>query len=1023
MEVAIGPFHHEFQRRNSNQSLQEVIQRCITKRYYREFIPKQKCTHTAQGAWRKHAFFAILAAMTSTRTLPISFSRWLKQLRSQHDLTQEALAELVACSVQTIRFFETGKRRPAVEMAERLADVLQVPAEERAAFVRQARAALAAEPTTASALELASPATPSQPPRHLPVPPSALIGRDAEVNVLRQLLLHDHCRLVTVLGVGGIGKTRLALAAATALTTEFRDGAAFVALASLQAAHQLPGAVADALGLPLQGTRDLQEQVGIHVASRHLLLVLDNLEHLLKDEQGSATRWIMDLLRQAPELHLLVTSRERLRLSGERIFELGGLSLPSDVAPSSASDAVLLFLERAQQAASTFMLDEQNSAAINQICRLMDGMPLAIELAAAWVRILTCHEIVAEIQRSIDFLVLADRDMTPRHRSMRAVFDHSWSLLSAEEQRVLAALSVFRGGCTREAARSVTGAALPLLASLIDKSLVRRVDEAPGQARYELHELTRQYAAQHLAADPAHERTVHERHCNFYAHFVQAQATSLAGAQQMLALTQIDQELDNIRSAWLLAVQEERISALRKMVNGLGEAFYWRSRYQEGRRLLQTAIDQLGRVDTADAAAALVLLRCEVRTWLGCFLTQVGEVTTVDALFTDILAQLTRLTDQGCDARFGQALALHEFAYFHASTTGDYHRAYELQVASVALYRQLGNQHYLVRALARQSRILHFLGHYADAIAVAKEAIAIGQHNGDQLVTVSAVEGLALSLTYLGQFSEAEPYFRTALAAAETTHQPGRTSGVLTNLGVVLTFAGRFEEGQAAWQRALAMSQEVGDRNYAIHSTVLLGFSALHLGAYATACTHAHRGIAQTSEASYVRDAALSRLLLGSAYLAQGDLTAARTTLQQSIALYHTIAHPDELGWAMAVLVYVLRAQGDQTAMQQMAGAALQTVLKAQGFNAVASLLPILALVLFDQGQVALAVDITVALQQNRFVQQSVWFAQVAGDELRRRLATLSTHSQSTAAVPAMADLSSDEQELLQRVARDWGIA
>lgn len=920
--------------------------------------------------------------MTITTPSPAPFGRWLKQLRSQHDLTQEALAEVVACSVQTIRFFETGKRRPGLAMAERLADVLQVPADERDAFIRQARTALASEPSadptpaTAEAVPL---------PRHLPLPPSALIGREAEINVLQHLLLQERCRLVTVLGVGGMGKTRLALATAAALARHFPDGAAFVALAPLQAAHQLPGAVADALGLVLQGAHDTQEQVLHHLATRHLLLVLDNFEHLLNDELGRATHWLLELLRRAPDLYLVVTSRERLRLSGERIFELGGLALPQPASDLAQAEAVRLFVERAQGVDSSFALTAQNADAISRICRLMDGMPLALELAAAWVRMLSCGEIADEIQRSLDFLVLADRDMTPRHRSMRAVFDHSWSLLTVEEQRVLAALAVFRGGCQREAAQAVAGATLPVLAALIDKSLVRRVGETPGLARYELHELTRQYAAQRLAADPVAEESVLARHCEFYARFVKTQELALGGAQQMAAMAQIDQEIDNIRSAWRLAVEQDWLAPLQQMVNGLGEAFYWRSRYHEGVLLWRALVEQLQRQALPSAEATL--LRCSARTWLGCFLTQVGEGATVEDLFRELFADLADLAAAGYDVRACQALAQHELAYFYIGTIGNYAEALALQSDSVALYRQLGNAHGLGRALARQSRILHFLGRYREAIAVAEEAIAVGQRNSDQLVTVGAIEGLALSLTYLGEFAAAEPHFRTALAAAEATHQPGRTAGVLTNLGVVLTFAGRFSEGQATWQRALALGHAVGDRNYIIHSAVLLGFSALHLGDYGAAHTQAEEGIAQSSAFGYVRDAALARILLGSVQLVQGELAAARVTLDDAIALYHTIAHPDELGWAMAVQVYVLRAQGTGVAAQQMATTAIATVLTAQGFNAVASLLPILAHLLLDQGQVEVARQLFVALQPHVFVQQSAWFAQVAMNELAQRLA------------------------------------
>ncbi len=555
--------------------------------------------------------------------------------------------------------------------------------------------------------------------------------------MLRQLLLHDRNRLLTVLGIGGIGKTRLALATANALTTNFADGVVFVALAPLQAAQQLPSVVADALGIPLQGARDTQEQLLAHLSTRQLLLVLDNFEHLLNDDNGRATRWVLDLLARAPGLQLLITSRERLRLSGERIFELGGLALPQNAALPAQADAVMLFLERAQQVDRDFVLNAQNQPAISRICQLMDGIPLAIELAAAWVRILACHEIAEEIQRSIDFLVLADRDMAPRHRSMRAVFDHSWSLLTTEEQRVLAQLSVFRGGCQREAGQVVAQATLPVLASLIDKSLLRRVHKATGPGRYELHELVRQYAEQRLGADPTHQRVVQARHCDFYAHFVEEQGKALAGPQQAVALTHIEQELDNIRSAWLLASQAGLIEPLQKMIDGLAEALFWRSRYHEGLTLLQAAVDHCAAHPQVTLEWQLTL--CHLRAWLASFITQTGGLAEFEAFFPTMFEQLERLEAQGADVRAYQARVLMEYAFFQVFFAVDLQAAEASQAQSIALYEELGDEHHLVTALARQSNIIQFRGRYNDAIEITKRAIEIGERHGDQLTTFGAV--------------------------------------------------------------------------------------------------------------------------------------------------------------------------------------------------------------------------------------------------------------------------------------------
>ncbi len=936
-------------------------------------------------------------------------------MRNQHDLTQEALAELAFCSVQTIRFFESGKRRPALETAERLATILQVPVAQRANFLRQARASVVTDPPVTPRPEEGSSGAEVRPTHRLPLSTTSLIGREAEINVLQQLLLQDSSRLLTVLGVGGIGKTRLALATASALTTHFAAGAVFVALAPLQAAQQLPGAVADALGLVLQGVHDTQEQLLAHLATRHLLLVLDNFEHLLNDDNGSATRWVMELLARAPGLQLLITSRERLRLSGERIFELGGLSLPHDTVLPAQSDAVRLFLERAQQVDRDFVLNAQNQPAITRICQLMDGIPLAIELAAAWVRILSCQEIANEIQRSIDFLVLADRDMAPRHRSMRAVFDHSWSLLTPEEQHVLARLSVFRGGCRREAAQAVAEATLPLLASLIDKSLVRRVQESIGPGRYELHELVRQYAEQRLGDDPAQQRAVQERHCDFYARFVQEQGRALAGSQQAIALTHIEQELDNIRRAWMLAINRGFVHILQKMIDGLAEALYWRSRYHEGLGLLQTAMAQLE--EHPQSAIEWQLALCHLRAWLASFLTQIGGMVEFEDLFSTVFHQLEQLEAQGADVRTYRAQILSEYAFFQVAFSGDLPKAERLQAQSIELYQELGDDHHLVMGMVRQSNIIQFLGRYSEAANIARSAIEIGERHGDQLTTLGAVGQLAHVLTQFGYFQEAEPYFRSALAAAETLRQPGRTALLMLNLGIVLCFDGRFEEAQEIWQRAYTIGTALGDRHTTAHASVLLGFSYLHQGDYAGTSTLAQEGIVKSEEMGYGRGAALGRILLSSTQLAEGDLAGAARSIEQSVVSYRTTAQPDELGWALAIQAYVLRAQGKQDEAQRVAAEAIPWVRKAPSYIAVYSLLPILTLLLFDQEESDLASEMTLALQQSIFVQQSTWYQAVIGAELDRLITALPTQTQALIAAQPATGEPRENDEILRQAA------
>ncbi len=323
-------------------------------------------------------------AMSTVNPYPSTFGQWVKRLRVQRDLTQEMLAELVYCSVQSIRFFESGKRRPALDMAERLANVLAVDADQRESFIRLARTNPPADIET----ETPPPATPDETPV-LPQPPvlsslpataTPLIGRDVESRILQQLLLQEQCRLVTLIGAGGMGKTRLALACAEVLAPRYTHGAGFVALAALDDAQHLSVAVAHALNIPLKGSRAPTEQLLDALASRRLLLVLDNFEQLLA--QVESVQWVKALLERAPGLQLLITSRERLRINGERTFELAGLALAENSGHGETAGALQLFLARAQQISSDFALTDENRVAVAHVCKLVGGMPLAIELAS-----------------------------------------------------------------------------------------------------------------------------------------------------------------------------------------------------------------------------------------------------------------------------------------------------------------------------------------------------------------------------------------------------------------------------------------------------------------------------------------------------------------------------------------------------------------------------------------------------------------------------------------------------------------
>jgi len=437
----------------------------------------------------------------------------------------------------------TGQRNAALALYERcrqvLSDELGVdPEDETTALYATIRDQTEASPRSAPG-SIASA-------HSLPAQTTPFIGRERELATIARLLADPTCRLITIVGPGGIGKTRLAVQAATEHLESFADGVHFVPLAALAAPDLLASTIANGLKLPLHGGGDPQDQLLDHLRTRELLLVLDNVEHLL-----TGAPLITDILRHARNVTLLVTSRERLHLQSEWLLEVGGLALPEleSRAEAERSSAVELFVQSARRVRPDFAPSIANEQDIVRVCRLTEGMPLAIELAAAWTRVLTCAQIAEEIEHSLTFLRTSLRDVPERHRSLGAVFEHSWNLLSLDEQRVLRQLTVFQGGCERDAAEHVAGASLALLAALIDKSLLR----ASSDGRYDLHESIRQYARERLQQAGELEAT-HRRHLDFFLQFAETAELQIKRPEQQIAIDRLVRDHDNLRGAlgWAL---------------------------------------------------------------------------------------------------------------------------------------------------------------------------------------------------------------------------------------------------------------------------------------------------------------------------------------------------------------------------------------------------------------------------------------------------------------------------------------
>jgi predicted ATPase/tRNA A-37 threonylcarbamoyl transferase component Bud32 len=408
-----------------------------------------------------------------------------------------------------------------------------------------------------------------RPEHNLPAQATPFVGREHELIELNKLIKDPTIRLITILAQGGMGKTRLVLELAQRAVDDnlYSDGVYFVELAPLSDADDIPNAIADAAGYQFLGEGTPKEQLLTIIQERNLLLVMDNYEHL---PDGFAV--VGDIIKSAPNVHIIATSRQRLSRAGETLFQLSGMDFPDWETPDDALEyaAVKLFINSAKRVRPDFELQVDNLDVVARICKLVEGMPLGIVLAASWLGVLSLPEIAEEIQGSLDFLETDETELPERQRSIRAVMDYSWEQMTEAEQQVFMKLSVFRGGFTREAVQAIAGANLRILMSLVNKSLIRRDTDS---GRYEIHELLRQYAEEHLQQSDELDE-VNDQHMTYFASFLAIRTPDIKGRRQLDSLHEIQADFNNISIAWHYASTALAYDALDNMMECLA-VFFW----------------------------------------------------------------------------------------------------------------------------------------------------------------------------------------------------------------------------------------------------------------------------------------------------------------------------------------------------------------------------------------------------------------------------------------------------------------
>jgi len=720
-----------------------------------------------QGLWREASLKATDVLEAAGR--PAEGARVASKLLELDPLDEEAVRRFVRLAAAGARTEEALAAYTAFEGTLRDELGLQ-PLEETRSLMESVRLRETSVPGTPALVQVGG---------SVPHTVTRLVGRERETREVQDLLARPDCRLVSLTGFGGIGKSRLAFEVAARAGASFADGVAFVPLQAVGASDLVPSAVASALHLVAPDHAGVARQVLQHLEVRQTLIVLDAFEHVL-----DARHFVESLLERARGVKLVVTSRERIGAHGEWLYPVEGLAAPGaddEVSPEAAQafGAMELFTNAARRENRTFSASAADVAAIARIARALGGLPLGLELAASWSRMLTCEQIADEIERDPDFL-RAEAGVARHHQSLRMVFDRSWRSLDAAGRRVLPALALFRAGFTREAAADVARAGLDDLLRLIDASLVQIAGD-----RFRLHEVVRRFALDRLVDEPTEHVAVAARFRAAYAQLVAEQEAVFRGPTPMAALRTIERDLGNVRAAWEAAAAVHDVASVARMLDGLVTYF-------ERRGLFQEARDALERAERAFAS---------------------GKRSDEDVL----LARL-RASRGWCCHRMG-----------------DNGVAAELLEASLEVFRVRGEEALAAAAATSLAIVLHGAGEVERAERLCTDSLAWCRRRGDLSGVGRNLHVMGLFATRVGEYERAEAPLREALDAYDRSQDAVGRGVCLNSLGHCSFSRGRYDAAHASYAAALTIARATGDRRSEGMTAMNVGNARRHSGDLAAA--------------------------------------------------------------------------------------------------------------------------------------------------------------------------------------------